>query len=180
MQNSMESQKPRWYDKKGTVILFLIIFSPLGFYGMWKNKQFSTKTKLIILGLFTLVILISILSEQKTTPTSKKSILNSVAHTEPEIINKENIAFKQEMESKLEGKDRRDKVMELQTWLYACIATMKKLNDEAEMASRRGDTTKAISLMEASIPAVERKDIILKVAKKHGISENELLEIFNK
>jgi hypothetical protein len=47
-----------WYDNKKFVSALLIAFFPAGLYGLWKNSQFSSRTKGILTGLFVLAVLV--------------------------------------------------------------------------------------------------------------------------
>ncbi len=51
----MTQTRSGWYDSKVVVIVFLIVFFPVGLYGLWKTDQFTSKTKWILLGVVVLV-----------------------------------------------------------------------------------------------------------------------------
>jgi hypothetical protein len=61
----MTEQKPGWYENKAAVILWLILFFPVGLYGIWKSSQFSDKTKWIVTGCLGVLIVIAGLSDDK-------------------------------------------------------------------------------------------------------------------
>lgn len=61
----MTEQKPGWYENKAAVILWLVLFFPVGLYGIWKSSQFSDKTKWIVTGCFGVLIVIAGLSDDK-------------------------------------------------------------------------------------------------------------------
>ena len=53
----MTQTKPRWYDNKTVVVVWLILFCPVGLYALWKNRSFTVKTKWILTGVVVLVCL---------------------------------------------------------------------------------------------------------------------------
>lgn len=55
----MSNQEDKWYNKNVTVIVLLILFFPVGIYGLWKNKNFSSTIKLVITSVFGIFIIIS-------------------------------------------------------------------------------------------------------------------------
>jgi len=61
----MTEQKPGWYENKAAVILWLVLFFPVGLYGIWKSSQFSDKTKWIVTGCLGVLIVIASLSDDK-------------------------------------------------------------------------------------------------------------------
>lgn len=61
----MTEQKPGWYENKAAVILWLVLFFPVGLYGIWKSSQFSDKTKWIVTGCLGVLIVIAGLSDDK-------------------------------------------------------------------------------------------------------------------
>jgi FtsH-binding integral membrane protein len=50
--------KKNWYENKNIVIALLVFFFPVGLYGMWKNKEFSDKSKWIISACFGVLIVV--------------------------------------------------------------------------------------------------------------------------
>ena len=54
-----------WYENKSTVILWLILFFPVGLYGLWKSSRFSKNTRWIITGFFIVFLLISSQGQQE-------------------------------------------------------------------------------------------------------------------
>lgn len=78
-ESAIKYKKP-WYEYKELVVLLLILFFPIGLYGIWKNSQFSKKTKWIVTGLFGFFVLASAGHNNKTMEQSKKqtSQANSV------------------------------------------------------------------------------------------------------
>lgn len=51
--------KGNWYSVRGTVVLMLIIFWPVGLYGLWKSGRFSKSSKMALSGLPILIMLVS-------------------------------------------------------------------------------------------------------------------------
>ena len=75
----MVKNRTPWYNNKLAVILSLILFFPLGLYGLWKNQRFSRITKYA----WTAAILISVImyglpdkqdpkNDQTLSPTTAK------------------------------------------------------------------------------------------------------------
>jgi|AntRauTorcE11897_2_1112592.scaffolds.fasta_scaffold10792_3 hypothetical protein len=77
--NEIESSDYKWYDRKWVVILLLIVFFPVGFYALYKNRTFSTTAKWSISGVVVLLIVIGALSEEPETTTSSNTSETQVA-----------------------------------------------------------------------------------------------------
>ena len=72
--------KTNWYDKKWVVIVLIIIFFPIGLYGLWKNKDFSKGVKIGITVPIILYFLISIIIGGSDTTTTSKESKTNVKH----------------------------------------------------------------------------------------------------
>lgn len=57
MENLSELQ---WHQKPRNIILLLIFFFPLGLYFMWKNEIWAKKTRWIITGVISLIVIANI------------------------------------------------------------------------------------------------------------------------
>jgi len=64
-----EVQKTAWYEKTGLLVVLLIVFFPVGLYGVWKNTRFTTKTKGIITGVVAVVFIVVMTSGGGGTKT---------------------------------------------------------------------------------------------------------------
>ncbi len=60
-------QNKRWYQRTGGIILFLIIFFPVGLYLMWKHGGWSNLTKWIVTGVVALVAIGTAFDDSETT-----------------------------------------------------------------------------------------------------------------
>jgi tellurite resistance protein TerA len=92
-----------WYDNKVVVIILLFLFFPVGLYAMWKNKKFSDKTKWIVSGFFSILVLISVFSKEKQTTSMSSSGLRtpvvSVPAEAPEQVEKSKVILKKQGDS---------------------------------------------------------------------------------
>jgi hypothetical protein len=68
-----EIDNTKWYNKPTFVIIFLILFFPIGLYLMWKNKMWSNKVRWGI----TIFIAIIGISNYGKTPSSSSFSSNS-------------------------------------------------------------------------------------------------------
>ena len=66
-------RKHSWYENKVVVIVFLLIFFPVGVYGLWKNKNFGKVTKILLTCIIGFFLLIGIFSSDDTSSTSSSS-----------------------------------------------------------------------------------------------------------
>lgn len=64
-----------WYDKKWVIIVAIIIFFPVGLIMMWRTPNFGTKTKVIVTGIFALLIIGS-WNQQTTTNQQPSTVKN--------------------------------------------------------------------------------------------------------
>lgn len=61
----LNSTRSKWYDNESTVVLLLIIFFPIGLYGLWKNEYLSNRAKtLTTIVVATSVLVIGVQSRQ--------------------------------------------------------------------------------------------------------------------
>lgn len=102
----MESKK--WYQKTPTIIIFLILFFPVGLFLMWKYSNWNPKVKWIVSGIFGLLFIATLTSgennqnpQNPTNPTQK-----AVIQQTPPPSERFNIAVKSEIVKKVDGKYR--------------------------------------------------------------------------
>ena len=58
--------KPKWYDRKGIVVLLLIFFFPIGVYGLIKNNTYKKLTKIILFFLLGIALLATFIPSDTT------------------------------------------------------------------------------------------------------------------
>jgi len=78
----MESDNKKWYDKTVLVIFLLVIFFPVGLYGLWKSNTFSGLWKSILTILVIIVVFAALSDDKKasTTPIQETAeVLDTVA-----------------------------------------------------------------------------------------------------
>jgi hypothetical protein len=65
----------KWYNNKVLVIFLIIIFFPVGLYGLWKSERFSNAWK-AILTVLTIVVVFAALSDssKSTAKTDSKTV----------------------------------------------------------------------------------------------------------
>ena len=89
MQNQ---EKPKWYDNKLVIFLLLIIFFPVGLYGLWKNKDINGAVKMVItvpILVFIFVNMFTGKSETKKQSSIKTSINTKTEDNEDSLTNKQ-------------------------------------------------------------------------------------------
>lgn len=77
-----ENQQPPFEKKKFTqkplgVIILLWLFFPIGIYFMWKEKIWSSKTRIIITSVFSLLIIIGIAGKNNNTSSKVDNTVKS-------------------------------------------------------------------------------------------------------
>lgn len=65
----MEIEIKKWYQKNIWIVIFLIIFFPVGLFLMWKYSSWGKKVKWIITGIFVFLFLIATLSNETPDTT---------------------------------------------------------------------------------------------------------------
>jgi len=105
-KNMEEKDNLKWYQKKSTIILFLIFFFPIGLYQMWKNQIWTKTTRIVISIIFGLLL---INAANKTNNSSSYSVdcecvdeLNSMNYTSEKYQKCIDIAIIKNEESPLE------------------------------------------------------------------------------
>lgn len=54
-------EKPKkWYDKTGLIILWCVVFFPVGIYGLWQNEKISKGLKAGITSFFALILIFAV------------------------------------------------------------------------------------------------------------------------
>jgi len=56
----MNEIKTAWYEKTGILVVLLIVFFPVGLYGVWKNTRLTKKTKGIITGVVAVLFIAAV------------------------------------------------------------------------------------------------------------------------
>jgi hypothetical protein len=82
--NLQEQEKinTAWYEKKWMVVLWCILFFPVGLYALWKNSSISKGWKVGVTILFALIIIANIGGKKESEATSSSSS-SSPKKTEP-------------------------------------------------------------------------------------------------
>jgi hypothetical protein len=55
-----DTEKNKWYDKTGIVLLLVLCFFPIGLYGLWKTQVLSKQRKITIVCIWVGLILFEI------------------------------------------------------------------------------------------------------------------------
>lgn len=74
----------KWHQKPISTILFLIFFFPLGVFFMWKNGNFSKKSRIVVTTVIALLFIFAISDDSKTTTSS--SISSSSSYNSSSIL----------------------------------------------------------------------------------------------
>ncbi|MDX2362172.1 MAG: hypothetical protein QNK23_15295 [Crocinitomicaceae bacterium] len=56
----MEAEK-KWYEKAEWIYILVLLFWPVGLFLLWKNKEIPKKNKLIMTGIFLVLLVIGLL-----------------------------------------------------------------------------------------------------------------------
>lgn len=81
----------KWYDKKGLVILLIVVFWPIGLYGSLKNRQMSRALKLflnILFGGVFVIFLIGIIAggaESEDAPVVSEPVVSEPIVSKPDV-----------------------------------------------------------------------------------------------
>ena len=94
----------KWYQKTGFIILFLMIFFPVGLFLMWRHSIWSKNTKIIVSAIIALLFIIGCASsttEEHTEPAINSD--NTIAEYASDEISSEikEITTKQETTTKI-------------------------------------------------------------------------------
>lgn len=68
MNETSDQKKSEWYENKALVVVLLVVFFPVGLYAIWKNTEFSDKTKWIVTGIIAFLVLVIGVSDKKPEP----------------------------------------------------------------------------------------------------------------
>lgn len=69
MEPSINHVKLKWYDRRCLIILLLIVFWPLGIYGLLKSGRFTRKVKLAVtITIGSAIVILLCLGKDKNTP----------------------------------------------------------------------------------------------------------------
>lgn len=58
----MEAEK-KWYQKPEWIYVLVLLFWPVGLYLLWSNKEIPKKNKLIMTGIFLVLLVIGLLTQ---------------------------------------------------------------------------------------------------------------------
>jgi hypothetical protein len=73
----MENQTElKWHQKPTGVIIFLIIFFPVGLYLMWKYELWTKQTRWIVTGLVAVLVIANDGKNKNTSETNKETTVN--------------------------------------------------------------------------------------------------------
>lgn len=110
MRKKMETQSTKWYQKTPSVIVFLVLFFPLGLFLMWRYGNWNKKTKWIISGVFLFLLVISLASGDKSSSQNSAKTATSPAETTTTPtslpVEKFNIVVTSQIVKKVDGKYR--------------------------------------------------------------------------
>lgn len=68
-----EESQARWYHRNGPVILWLILFFPVGLYGMWKGQRFSPATRSIVTIIYGIMMVANMVGHSKNRDQATKN-----------------------------------------------------------------------------------------------------------
>jgi len=107
-----KEKRSKWYHRTGGIILWIIIFYPVGLYLMWRYASWSKKWKLGITGIYALFMMgMFNLPEQEVsnlnTQTIKPNVISSPKPTStPKLTEKLNVVATSQIVKKVDGKFR--------------------------------------------------------------------------
>lgn len=63
--NTAPQQIPdqKWYEQPVWIYLLVVFFFPVGLFLLWRKNQLSTKTKLIVTGLFLVLLTFALIND---------------------------------------------------------------------------------------------------------------------
>lgn len=64
----MSKTKREWFESRKAVYFMLLIFFPVGLYGLWKNESFQHPTKILITAIIGLIVIINAFIEPLPPP----------------------------------------------------------------------------------------------------------------
>lgn len=66
----MSKTKREWFESRKAVYFMLLIFFPVGLYGLWKNESFQHPSKILITAIIGLIVIINAFIEPLPPPPS--------------------------------------------------------------------------------------------------------------
>lgn len=72
---------PKWYQKPVGVGFLLWLFFPVGLYFMWKEKVWTSKTRIIITSVLSLFIILALAGEKSDNSIPHSDIQRLSGHT---------------------------------------------------------------------------------------------------
>lgn len=111
----METTSDKWYKKTWAIIIALVLFFPAGLFLMWKYTSWNKPLKWIVTGVFALIVLGGIASDnsQPTPKTTTEAVsnnniqpTNSAPTSTPKPVEKVDIVVTSQIVKKVDGKCR--------------------------------------------------------------------------
>lgn len=124
--------KNKWYQKSWAIVLFLIIFFPVGLYLMWKHSGWSKLVKIIITAFFAFILIFGSGSDD----IGSSAILNSETQTTAQQENSTQDNSGLSEENKTIEETTEEETSEIES------TTHSKLETEIESTKRPVTTTK--------------------------------------
>jgi len=128
----METIDRKWYDNKVLIHVLLVLFFPVGLYGIWKNTELSKLRKIITSAIVVFVILTIVGGkDNKSSNVSQNSSVETVSEQQKETsenLTKETISKQQS--SKVELKENQSNHEEMPEWNTGDLDAMANGNIE--------------------------------------------------
>ena len=143
-QNNMGGKKPKenWYESTGIIILFLIIFFPVGLFLMWKYSKWSKVPKVIISVFWGLIVVANLGNNNNATTSSTKpttEVKEEVAKEETkEEVKEEKTPEQTEQVKKEEKKEvkKEEKKEEIPTEYKSALAKAQQYSKTMSMSKQ--------------------------------------------
>ncbi len=55
----------KWYQKREWIYMLVLLFWPVGLYLLWTNKEIERQSKLIVTGIFLILLVIGLLMNEE-------------------------------------------------------------------------------------------------------------------
>jgi len=62
-QQGFQGEEKKWYQKPEWIYVLVILFWPVGLYLLWSNKEITKKNKLIMTGIFLVLLVIGLITQ---------------------------------------------------------------------------------------------------------------------
>lgn len=104
-KNLLNSSEKKWYQKNVSVTIILIIFFPIGLYLMWKHKTYSKTVRIIISGIFALLLIGNGDNNENTDQSNDNKVSNKTSYLNTESKSKDkSISITKEILTETENK----------------------------------------------------------------------------